>query len=69
LGRNYLRFHRARIQAAKTLDIEKRRMFGLEDNPRLTAKKAKDMEQYQEDGELRSDWLKVNIGIMRELLY
>jgi hypothetical protein len=56
-------------QAAKTLDIEKRRMFGLEDNPRLTAKKAKDMgANIKKNGELRSDWLKVNIGIMRELL-
>ena len=53
-------------QAAKTLDLEKRRIFTLDFNPTLTARKAKAIGQ---NLELRDDWDKVKVPIMRELLF
>jgi hypothetical protein len=52
-------------QAAKTLDREKRWILALESNPNLTAGKAKTIGRSLE---LRDDWERVKIPIMRDLL-
>lgn len=52
-------------QAAKTIDLEKRWIFTLEVNPRLTASQAKRIGQKLE---LREDWEVVKRSIMRDLL-
>lgn len=52
-------------QAAKTTDLEKRWIFSLESNPNLTAGKAKTIGQ---NLELRPDWAKVKVTVMRDLL-
>jgi ribA/ribD-fused uncharacterized protein len=53
-------------QAAKTLDPEKRRVFMLEHNPNLTAAQAKKVGRSLE---LRDDWDRVKVAVMRELLF
>lgn len=52
-------------QAAKTTDIEKRWIFTLEVNPRLTPGQAKNLGQKIE---LRPDWTEVKDSIMRDLV-
>lgn len=52
-------------QAAKTLDPEKRRIFTLEFNPNLTPAQARRVGQSME---LRDDWDRVKVRVMRELL-
>jgi len=53
-------------QAAKTLDPQRRKMLGLEMNPRLTAASAKHIGR---NLNIRPDWEEVKIQIMRELLW
>lgn len=52
-------------QAAKTIDIEKRWIFTLDVNPRLTPGQAKRLGQKLE---LRPDWEQVKDSVMRELI-
>jgi hypothetical protein len=52
-------------QAAKTRFVDKRTVFSLEFNPNLTASQAKRIGQAVE---LRDDWEKVKVPIMRDLL-
>ena len=52
-------------QAAKTLDPKKREIFTVEFNPNLTAGQAKRIGQ---NLDLREDWLKVKVPVMRDLL-
>lgn len=52
-------------QAAKTLDFEKRTVFSLEFNPNLPAGHAKKVGR---NLELREDWEKIKVPIMRDLL-
>jgi len=53
-------------QAAKTLDPKKREIFTLDFNPNLTPSQARRVGQ---NIELRDDWDKVKIPVMRDLLY
>jgi ribA/ribD-fused uncharacterized protein len=52
-------------QAAKTTDIDKRWIFTLEVNPRLTAGQAKNLGQKLD---LRPDWAEAKDSIMRDLV-
>lgn len=55
--------------AAKTLDLEARRVLSLEFNPRLSAGQGKRIGKgFKERGLLRPDWHEVNVDIMRSLL-
>jgi len=52
-------------QAAKTLDSDKRTIFSLEFNPNLSAGQAKRIGQ---NLDLRDDWDRVKVSVMRGLL-
>ena len=53
-------------QAAKTADLEKRRIFQIEFNPRLTAARAKRIGRKMKP--IRKDWDQIRTGIMLGLL-
>ena len=55
-------------QAAKTFITQKREVFQLASNPRLTAGQAKRIGRKLREQGQRSDWEQVNVGLMRELL-